>query len=58
MWLNNERKYARKSLRNRSKTTAIENGAMEGYIWGDCESFFKDSEKLSRLKSDIRMART
>ena len=24
MWLNNERKYARKSLRTRSKTTAIE----------------------------------
>jgi hypothetical protein len=24
MWLNNERKYVRKSLRNRSKTTAIE----------------------------------
>jgi hypothetical protein len=26
MWLNNERKDARKSLRTRSKTTAIENG--------------------------------
>ena len=26
MWLNNERKYARKSLRTRSKTTAIEKG--------------------------------
>jgi len=24
MWLNNERKYARQSLRTRSKTTAIE----------------------------------
>ena len=26
MWLNNERKYARKSLRTLSKTTAIEKG--------------------------------
>ena len=31
MWLNNERKYARKSLRTRSKTTAIEKGK-EAYL--------------------------
>jgi hypothetical protein len=31
MWLNNERKYARKSLRTRIKTTAIEKGK-EAYL--------------------------
>ena len=31
MWLNNERKYARKNLRTRSKTTAIEKGK-EAYL--------------------------
>ena len=31
LWLNDERKYARKSLRTRSKTTAIEKAKEWGY---------------------------